>query len=87
MSIKDAEKPRTDSAVAGKTVVFTGTLEKFSRPEAEATAQRLGAKTSGSVSKKTDFVVAGTDPGSKFTKAKELGVKVITEDEWLKLIS
>ena len=86
VTILDAEKPKTDSAIAGKTVVFTGTLEKFSRPEAEATAQRLGAKTSGSVSKKTDYVVAGSGAGSKLAEAKKHGVKVLSEDEWLKLI-
>src|SRR5450830_162124 len=86
VKILDAEKPKTDSAIAGKTVVCTGTLEKFSRPEAEATAQRLGAKTSGSVSKKTDYVVAGPGAGSKLAEAKKHGVKVLSEDEWLKLI-
>jgi DNA ligase (NAD+) len=84
--IREAEKPRTDSAVAGKTVVFTGTLEKMTREEAKAAAERLGAKVSGSVSKKTDYVVAGPGAGSKLGKAKELGVNVLTEDEWLALV-
>ncbi len=87
VKILDAEKPKTDSAIAGKTVVFTGTLEKMTREEAKAQAERLGAKASGSVSKTTDFVVAGPGAGSKLAEAKKHGVKVLTEDEWLKLIS
>jgi DNA ligase (NAD+) len=86
VNIREAEKPRSDSAVAGKTVVFTGTLERMTRDEAKASAERLGAKVSGSVSKKTDYVVAGPGAGSKLANAKELGVKVLTEDEWMKLI-
>jgi DNA ligase (NAD+) len=86
VTILDAEKPKTDSAIAGKTVVFTGTLEKMTREEAKATAERLGAKASGSVSKKTDYVVAGPGAGSKLNEAKKHGVQVLTEDEWLKLI-
>jgi DNA ligase (NAD+) len=84
--ILDAEKPRADSVVAGKTVVFTGSLEKMTRDEAKAMAERLGAKTAGSVSKKTDYVVAGPGAGSKLNKAKEAGVTVLTEDEWFELI-
>jgi len=83
--VRDAEKPRADSAIAGKTVVFTGTLEKMTRDEAKASAERLGAKVAGSVSRKTDYVVAGPGAGSKLGKAKEFGVKVLSEDEWLKL--
>ncbi len=78
-------RPRS-SPVAGKTVVFTGSLEKMTRDEAKAMAERLGAKTAGSVSKKTDYVVAGPGAGSKLGKAKEFGVSVLTEDEWFDLI-
>jgi DNA ligase (NAD+) len=84
--IREAERPRTESPVAGKTVVFTGALEKMSRDEAKAMAVRLGAKVAGSVSRKTDYVVAGADAGSKLTKAREAGVNVLTEDEWLALV-
>ena len=86
VTILDAEKPKTDSPIAGKTVVFTGALEKMTRDEAKATAERLGAKAAGSVSKKTDFLVAGPGAGSKLAEAKKHGVQVLTEDEWLKLI-
>ncbi len=75
-----------NTPVAGKTVVFTGTLEKMTRSEAKAKAESLGAKVSGSVSKKTDYVVVGADAGSKASKARELGVSVLSEDEWLTLV-
>jgi DNA ligase (NAD+) len=87
VTIRDVARPRTDSKIAGKTVVFTGALEKMTREEAKATAERLGAKASGSVSKKTDLVVAGPGAGSKLAEAKKFGIKVISEDEWLKMIS
>jgi DNA ligase (NAD+) len=86
VKILDAEKPTSDSAVAGKTVVFTGSLEKMTRDEAKAMAERLGAKVAGSVSQKTDFVVAGPGAGSKLGKAKDLGVAVLSEDEWFDLV-
>jgi DNA ligase (NAD+) len=79
------ETSAADSPFAAKTMVFTGTLEKMTRDEAEALAERLGAKVTKSVSKKTDFVVVGADAGSKAAKAEELGVKTLTEAEWLEL--
>ena len=86
LDIEEAEKPKTDTAVSGKTIVFTGTLEKMTRNEAKARAESLGAKVAGSVSAKTDLVVAGPKAGSKLKEAEKHGVKVISEDEWLALI-
>jgi DNA ligase (NAD+) len=86
-TIEDAERPQADSPVSGKTVVFTGSLERFTRDEAKARAESLGAKVSGSVSKKTDYVVAGPGAGSKLADAQKHGVVVLTENEWLALIA
>ena len=86
LEIQPFDAPEDDSPVSGKTVVFTGTLERMTRAEAKARAESLGAKVSGSVSKKTDFLVAGPAAGSKLKKAQDLGVTTLSEDDWLDLI-
>lgn len=87
LTIEDVAAPATDgSPVAGKTVVFTGTLEQMTRAEAKARAEEMGAKVSGSVSARTDIVIAGPGAGSKEKKARDLGLTVLSEAEWLELI-
>ncbi len=81
-----ADPPAAESPIAGRTVVFTGTLERMTRAEAKARAEALGAKVAGSVSAKTDYVVAGPGAGSKEKKARELGLEVLSEEDWLALV-
>jgi DNA ligase (NAD+) len=87
VEVEEMESVAGNSPVSGKTVVFTGTLEKMTRDEAKAQAERLGAKVAGSVSKKTDYVVAGPGAGSKLKDAQKHGVTVLSEDDWVKLIA
>jgi DNA ligase (NAD+) len=87
ITVTEMEQVRRDSPIAGKTVVFTGALEKMTRDEAKAMAERLGAKVSGSVSKKTDYLVTGPGAGSKLKDAQKHGVQVLTEDEWFALVA
>lgn len=85
VTVTDFKAAAVKSAVSGKTLVFTGTLETMTRDEAKARAEKLGAKVAGSVSKNTDYVVVGADPGSKARKAQELGVPMLSEKEWVEL--
>ena len=84
MDLKEDEK--SDNRFEGKTFVLTGTLEKYTRDEASKIIEDFGGKTSSSVSKKTDYVLAGEEAGSKLTKAENLGVKIISEQEFEKMI-
>jgi DNA ligase (NAD+) len=88
LTVEDyAKQLKVASTISGKTVVFTGELEKRSRKAAKIEAEQLGAKVASDVSTKTDYLVAGTAPGSKLNKAQELGVPVLSEKEWEQLIS
>jgi DNA ligase (NAD+) len=86
IAVTELERPSAASPIAGKTVVFTGTLETMSRSEAKAQAEALGANVAAAVSSKTDYVVAGPGAGSKEKKARQLGLAVLTEQHWLELI-
>ena len=87
VTVEDYVAPAvTQSAISGKTVVFTGTLVEMTRAEAKSRAESLGAKVASTVSKNTDYVVAGEDSGSKLKKARELGIKVVSEQDWLEMI-
>jgi DNA ligase (NAD+) len=86
INVTNYEIDTAQTAITNKTIVFTGSLSKMSRAEAKANAEKMGAKVSNSVSKKTNLVVAGEESGSKLKKAQELGVEIISEDQWLEII-
>jgi DNA ligase (NAD+) len=86
LMVAPVESVTSSSPLSGKTVVFTGSLARMTRSEAKVRAEALGVKVAGSVSAKTDYVVAGEDAGSKLKKARELGVAILSEDEWLELV-
>ena len=86
LNIQDYTKKTISNKLEGKSIIFTGTLKTMTRQEAKARAEELGAKVVGSISAKTDMIVVGENSGSKLKKAEEFGVKILTEDDWLKIL-